>query len=214
MNVAEIEIVRTIGSRHTPRTLAQGESLDEMLRAADVIGELRAARDRGVRTLLVTASGPGGVLDDSFAIYDALRAFPSRGGRVVVHVVEEAWSSAVFIALAGDWIVMDPAAVFVLHAMHGYTEEAHRTANERVCSIYRERTCTPPEHPDRWLAQSLAAGPDGDWFEKIPADADAWRFGWIDEIGNAEYARRVAATGYTTWTPRQSALIQRRAACG
>ena len=203
--IAELTIHRTIGSRQTPRVQ---EPLEEMLPAAAFIEQLEEVRARGTRVVLLRIESAGGLVDESLLIYEALRRFSRDGGRVVVHVAGWCGSTATFIALAGDYVVLDPAAKFLGHGMNGYAPARTRELNQRVRAIYAERSggLTPSHELDEWLA--------------LEADAATWLMGeaavcrgWADFVAHNFFAQHLAgmlAEGRTMPSQRQTTLLKER----
>ena len=201
----ELEIRRTIGSRNTPRVQ---EPLEEMLPAATFIEQLEEVRARGTRVVLLRIESAGGLVDESFLIYEALRRFSRDGGRVVVHVAGWCGSTATFIALAGDYVVLDPAAKFLVHGMNGYAPASTRELNRRVRAIYAERSggLTPNHELDEWLTLEAGAA------VCLTGEAAVCR-GWADFVAQNFFAQHLAgmlAEGRAMPSARQTAILEDR----
>jgi ATP-dependent protease ClpP protease subunit len=88
-------------------------------------GVLDVLRDAGDRDLVIRISSPGGNAFEGFAIYNLLAR---HAGRKQVVVESVAASSASFIAMAGDEVVMAPASFLMIHNAAGFTmgdKQAH-----------------------------------------------------------------------------------------
>ncbi|MGC3997495.1 MAG: ATP-dependent Clp protease proteolytic subunit [Anaeromyxobacter sp.] len=207
MSVPEIVLNRFIGSRPDARVRA-----DEMLPAAAVVAELQAAAARGESVVLLRLDEcPGGQCAESFALYDALRAYSAGGGVVVAHVTGWASSTAAALVAAADYVVMDRGAAIIVHAMYGGATQDVAQANAVMLGILSARTGTPEADLRHWL--TLRDGTPGPNFAELDPDA-ALSHGWADTIGPLERARALAER-LARWpedrplTPRRLVLATR-----
>src|SRR5438132_8162995 len=173
--------------------LGSGECVDPKYRdaaatnrlpAGKVLAEISEAWSRGVRALLLSLETPGGHVGESWHIYDTLQMFSRHRGPVVVHVLGWCASTATFIALAGDYVVMDPAAQLVVHSMVGRNRASVEADNRRALEVYASRTLTPRAELERWLSLQ-----DGQEFDRAVLEGPAaLYYGWADRIGGRDVA--------------------------
>ncbi|WP_156963907.1 head maturation protease, ClpP-related [Muricoccus aerilatus] len=90
------------------------------------------------RDLLIRINSPGGNAFEGFAIYNILARHP---GRKVVVVESVAASSATFVAMAGDEIVMAPASFMMIHNSAALTM-GDRAAHEATISVLEKVDAT------------------------------------------------------------------------
>jgi ATP-dependent protease ClpP protease subunit len=218
MFVGEISVHGYIGgSRAAPDG---SEVTDERLRslgysAGNVSGAavLRALADltaRGIRTVLVRINSCGGHVADASIIYNGLRAFSIAGGTVIAHI-QRAASTAPLVALAADFIVMDPVADIHVHSTIGGSDDRVAKLNRALSELFAERTLTPLEEIERWVALK----PGVAWAELDFAAAAS--HGWADAPGSADdaaaLAQAVARGGRAAlpMTGRRHVLLARQA---
>ncbi len=170
-------------------TLRGAVRADATISFAGVNRLLADARAGGARAVLVTLdSRVGGHAPEAFRVHAALRNF-ARNGRVVVHVPDggQAVSAASVVALAGDYIVADPSASYLIHKATGGDSSIANSASvatARPASLYAERTTLGSLDALHGLLESC-----GDtWLSAW----DALGHGFVDEIGDAGRARYVA----------------------
>ncbi len=150
-----------------------------------VLAAIDAARAKGVRVLLVTIDSRGGHAQSGFAIVAALREF-SRSGTVVVHVPRLAGSVAAVVAVAGDMVLLDRDARFIVHGARTGDGNAPDAINAAMVEILASRTCSSRET----LEAIHARDPD----EPVLITAeDALERAWADGIASLEEARALAA---------------------
>ncbi|WP_424138172.1 head maturation protease, ClpP-related [Roseomonas chloroacetimidivorans] len=101
-------------------------------------GVLETMRDAGDRELLIRINSPGGNAFEGFAIYNILARHP---GRKVVVVESVAASSATFVAMAGDEIVMAPASFLMIHNSAALTM-GDRAAHEATIAVLEKVDAT------------------------------------------------------------------------
>lgn len=127
----------------------------------DAIGEGGVSADRFVRdlkgirasTINVRINTPGGSFFDGAAIYNALRAHPSR---VVVHIDGVAASAGSFVAMSGDEVRMADNAFLMIHnsraGVMGQSGELRRVAgmldgvNDNIAAMYERKTGKSRDH--------------------------------------------------------------------
>lgn len=139
--------------------------------------EIAAAK--GASELVVRISSPGGSVFDGLNIYNAIRAF---NGKRTVYVDGVAASIASIIALAGDrvitndgamWMVHDPwGGLFAMGTADEIEDSARKTVNalrkvrENLVDIYVRQTGKPVSQVSEWMTaetwmtakEALAAG--------------------------------------------------------
>jgi ATP-dependent protease ClpP protease subunit len=99
--------------------------------------------------LLKVVNVDGGDTAASEAIYNALRFTSASGVPIVAFVGGWAASSAPWIALGADVVVMDPRATLALHSAEGVhpdpavREQYRLSANASILRILEERTIAP-----------------------------------------------------------------------
>lgn len=152
--------------------------------AQDFVNDLRSVRSS---VLSLHINSEGGEIFDGLAIYEALRQHPSK---VVGYVDGIAASSASFIAMACDWLVMAPRARLMVHDGHGLcignAADMREVADllddlsNNIADIYADRAGGTRS---QW--RSVMLGPnkasDGTWYD---AQA-ALSAGLVDEIAGA-----------------------------
>lgn len=140
-------------------------------------------------TINLHLNSPGGYVDDGIAIYNILKAHPSK---VNVYIPGIAASIATVIAMAGDRVVIAPHARMMIHNAwvmaqgdsNAFRELADHLeeSNRNIASIYAERAGSDVDH---WL--SLMS--ETTWF----GDQEAVNAGLADEVGRANDDTRAAA---------------------
>lgn len=156
--------------------------------AQDFVNDLRAVK-AGAITLHLNSEG--GEVFDGLAIYESLRRHPAN----VTAVVEGlAASSASFIAMAADKIIMSPRGRMMIHDAHGVVIGNARDMTQMatlldelsntIADIYASRAGGTRAS---WRAAMAAGegGPDGTWYD-AQAAVDA---GLADEITGAAPAK-------------------------
>lgn len=154
----------------------------------------RALDDVTASDLNVRINSPGGSIFDGVAIYSQLR---SHAARVVVTVDSLAASAASFIAMAGDEIRMEPAALMMIHEGRGgatgtatdlrewaslldklnanitaiYARRSKRDADEIAAWMGRDRWFTAAEALDVGLADRINEDDEPDAGSSDPAAA-------------------------------------------
>lgn len=111
--------------------------------SADVVRALQASTSS---ELVVHLNSPGGSVFEGIAMHTALRQHPAR---VRMEVDALAASAASFVAMAGDEILLAPAALLMIHGAEGITEgpeSEHRkmadilhTISEGIAGLYARR---------------------------------------------------------------------------
>ena len=193
--------------------IAEQDTLPE----SSVLAAIAAQRERGVRVLLLSIESNGGDVDAAFTLYDALRAFAAAGGIVVAYVAGWCASTATLIALAGDYLVVDPAAQLAIHSMLGPDAQEW---NRRVLEVTAPRVLTPRDELATWL--SFIRHDDERYVPGQPNVAKldaalAVNHAWADLVGTREEAQAFAsslASGGAVTTPRRQALAERSARAG
>lgn len=160
--------------------------------AQDFVNDLRAVK-AGAITLHLNSEG--GEVFDGLAIYESLRRHPAN----VTAVVEGlAASSASFIAMAADKIIMSPRGRMMIHDAHGVVIGNARDMTQMatlldelsntIADIYASRAGGTRAS---WRAAMAAGegGPDGTWYD-AQAAVDA---GLADEITGAAPAKGAAS---------------------
>ena len=150
-----------------------GVSADDFVRE---FSELHASK------ITVRINSPGGVVSDGFAIFNAIRRHSSHVDTVVDGI---AASSASFIAMAGDRVLMSPHSQMFIHDAHGVVigdaadmrdlADMLDKASDNIASVYANRTGTDvSEWRDRMKNEMLIS------------DAEAVEMGLADEIDGEE----------------------------
>lgn len=185
------------GGWYTIRNITEDEAeiyiYDEIgyfgISANDFISELR---DLKASNIALHINSPGGDVFDGVAIYNAIVRHKAK---VTVSVDGIAASSASFIAMAGDEVVMAPHAQMMIHEAAGLTigpaddmramADILDKSSDNIASIYAER----------------AGGTVEDWRQKMKAetwfsDAEAVEAGLADRVDGEDeeaVAARIAA---------------------
>jgi ATP-dependent protease ClpP protease subunit len=154
--------------------------------ADDVVAALADMEDRGVRVVFVPVDGPGGHIDGSRRIYDALRGFSDRGGFVVTCLSgARVASSAPWIALAGDLVFAVPESRVFLHSASGVSSAA---ANQHMAALLYERTALPAGSAEECLSRAGFAEDGGQRAVEIPLD-EIIKNGFADHVCEFDGAR-------------------------
>jgi ATP-dependent protease ClpP protease subunit len=198
----EIEITGLLATEHVPHMAPYANVLNAATvttLAPKVIAEIDAAEAAGVRRLLLVVDSVGGRYSVARAIFDRIRAFSDRGGEVITYV-RKASSIAPAVALAGDFIVLDPGARYLVHSMWSAAgEPAIRYANRDMAVWLASRTFLPAGELFELID---SRGYNGTAFQGIAA----LQTGFADELEGLERAREVAAMEEIPWTARRSQL--------
>jgi ATP-dependent Clp protease protease subunit len=122
----------------------------------DVVKALDAA---GGKPLDIFINSPGGDVFDGVAIHSLLKRY---GNTKTMHVDGLAASAASFLLMAGDTIVMAPAAQIMIHDAWAYSSgnaaELRATADlldqtsKTLCDAYAARTKQDPKDVAAWMA--------------------------------------------------------------
>lgn len=171
--------------------------------AKDFVQELRAL---DVDEITVNINSPGGFVDDSLAIFDALLNHPAH----VTAYITVAASAASFVAQAADRRLITKNGKIQIHDAHGYVDaggvvnagaiddlmgklSAFRAIleeeSDNISRIYAERTGT---EASVWREAMKANGPHG----TVYRGQEAVEVGLADEVANSsrnEQPARVAA---------------------
>jgi ATP-dependent protease ClpP protease subunit len=184
--------------------------VDESL-VAQVGRLINQATQARVGAVLVVVNSPGGDGGAAIQIYAALRHFSKTVGPVIAHVPRHgaAASAASMVALAADYIVLDPSSKgFIVHPPSGNPARGLRVARDLLEALYCERT----------LLSATAVRSLLDSGEVEIENNNAVRDGWADEIGSPKRALRVArlcAECAPIWprnlvSPRRAAMSTRQ----
>jgi ATP-dependent protease ClpP protease subunit len=154
--------------------------------------QIRCAEQSGARVLLLRLHRtPGGELAESEAVHEALRSFSRAGGVVVAHVSHKVGSCAPLLALAADFVVIDPAAQVMFHSALSLGASAPgriEQINEHMADLVAARSLVRKEVAQRWFADTLSGDPEFVW-----ADAPtALALGLADAAGPLELAQALA----------------------
>lgn len=143
----------------------------------------------------VQISSPGGFVTDGLEIYNLIRAYE---GQVTTRIIGLAASMASYIALAGDRVVAEPNAVYMIHNALGGATGDHRDLR---------KTADVFEGFSIMLARAYASkiGKSIDYVRGL-MDAETWYFG--DESKTAGFVDEMA--GDST-DDRSVALLAARA---
>ncbi len=143
---------------------------------------VKAVRGIEAGTIHLRINSPGGSVFAARAMEQALR---DHKARVVVHIDGIAASAATFIAMAGDEIVMNKGAMFMIHKAWTWTagnaddlaKEAELLAkiDGTLAQTYADRTGKDVETITGWMA-------DETWFT---AD-EAVEYGFADKLAETE----------------------------
>jgi ATP-dependent protease ClpP protease subunit len=203
---------RAIVRRNLDRQLTPSDTL---VQAETVARALEEAAMEGVRAVVMTIESRGGIGGAACVIGDAIRKFSRAGGTVVAYVPRFAASAACEIAVQADYVVIEPAAAYFIHAachsVDAFPDAAWRKrANVRQLATYAARTATPRAMLDAWID---ATDDDGRTVARMSSLA-AMAHGWADTVGDRAEAQRLAcaaAEGHRVVTPRSSMLSLRSA---
>jgi len=147
----------------------------------DALEEMRAA---GLKAVDVFVNSPGGDIFEAKAIYAALRRF---NGERVVHVDGVAASAASFIAMAGDKIVTQAYATWMIHEVRGSAwgataGDARKLAevldleNRTFADTYARRTGQGVDDVLGWMAEetwmNAAQAKERGFTDEIAEEAD------------------------------------------
>jgi ClpP class serine protease len=162
---------------------APGNETVPRVRDVDVVQEVDAAEAAGARSLLLHITLCGGHIPAAYRIAGRLREFAADGGRVVAFVDGQCDSCAPVVALAADFVAVDPRSWFGFHGAVGGSAEI---AEREIAEIIASRSGMAIEH----VAALQADGPEV--VHRIYG-AEAVSLGLADEIGTLERAREIAA---------------------
>ncbi len=143
---------------------------------------VKAVRGIDAGTIHLRINSPGGSVFAARAMEQALREHKAR---IVVHIDGIAASAATFIAMAGDEIVMNKGAMFMIHKawtwMAGNADDLAKEAgllakiDGTLAQTYADRTGKDVETINGWMA-------DETWFT---AD-EAVEYGFADKLAETE----------------------------
>lgn len=143
---------------------------------------VKAVRGIEAGTIHLRINSPGGSVFAARAMEQALREHKAR---IVVHIDGIAASAATFIAMAGDEIVMNKGAMFMIHKawtwMAGNADDLAKEAgllakiDGTLAQTYADRTGKDVETINGWMA-------DETWFT---AD-EAVEYGFADKLAETE----------------------------
>jgi len=155
--------------------------MEEGVTAQEVVSFLRMNAERDVRVVI---NSPGGSVYDGLTMYNALK---SHAGQVRVEIVGQAYSSASFVAMAGDHIAIHEAADLGIHQAHVvYAGNSHgmraiaaylETIDEHLVDIYQSRT-----GQSRELIRDQMEGDDKGVLGTLMSASEAYELGYVDEI--------------------------------
>lgn len=148
-----------------------------------ISSQIKGAYASGCRDFELEIDSPGGVVTSALSIYDTLRGDESN--RVSAKVVGRCFSAATIILLAAPYEKRSasPNASFLIHSARTWTyddldaktlenmKDTIDTMNERICSIYNERTTMEQDVMDQHIEN-----------EKIFFSNEAMSFGFISNI--------------------------------
>lgn len=148
-----------------------------------ISSQIKCAYASGCRDFELEIDSLGGVVTSALSIYDTLRGDESN--RVSAKVVGRCFSAATIILLAAPYEKRSasPNASFLIHSARTWTyddldaktlenmKDAIDTMNERICSIYNERTTMEQDVMDQYIEN-----------EKIFFSNEAMSFGFISNI--------------------------------
>jgi ATP-dependent Clp protease protease subunit len=138
------------------------------IRAKDVVAKLEALKDEGATDLDVHISSPGGDVWEGNAVFAAIAAWDK--GEKRVHIDGLAASIASVIAMAGDEIVISPAAMLMIHQASafamGNSSDLRKMAerldaiNDVICDVYADRTGLAKSEVEKLVAEEtwMSAG--------------------------------------------------------
>jgi ATP-dependent protease ClpP protease subunit len=154
--------------------------------ADDVVAALADMEAGGGRVVFVPVDGPGGHIDGSRRIYDALRAFSGRGGFVVTCLSgPRVASSAPLIALAGDVVCAVPESKVWLHSASG---PRAAEANLRAAELIYDRTVMPSGSVEECLDREGFDEDGAQRLVEVPLD-EIIKNGFADQVCELEVAR-------------------------
>jgi ATP-dependent Clp protease protease subunit len=153
------------------------------IRAKDVVEKLEALKDEGATELDVHISSPGGDVWEGNAIFAAIAAWGK--GEKRVHIDGLAASIASVIAMAGDEIVISPAAMVMCHQASafamGNSSDLRKMAdrldaiNDVICDVYADRTGLAKSEVEKLVAEET-------WMSA----SEAVEKGFADRIARSE----------------------------
>ena len=151
--------------------------------AARVVREIRAAVSSGARGICMLVSSPGGDLDATAEITQAIEAAQARGVDVVGFGTERVASAAVLVFLACSPRVLDDhGAGLMIDRPTAGTEASADEAADEILQVLAAKT----SEPTSLLAASLSGALDEDFWIDGPT---ALRQGWATHRGSIYLAR-------------------------
>lgn len=141
------------------------------------------------KELYVYINSPGGCTRSALAIYEILRSFAEKtGAKVITQTLDECYSAALIVYLAGDVRFSTQYATFMIHEVQveegkdkrakGYKQTATELEKETkiLFSIIKKRSKI---HLGT-IRRKIQKTPDGDWL--FESD-EALRWGIVQELG-------------------------------
>lgn len=191
-----------------------------VVQGGDVCRQLRSAKERGARAVLLIVDSLGGHFAAGLAVFSELRRLSEEGCPSVAWVADAAYSAAVPAILGADYVMAHPRALIWPHrpfsaagAVEGLARSADVPEGEAAAAdqemiaesaalhavLLMERTGMPKAEAVRLMQ------PNG-----VKLDArDAARLGMLDFSGGIQRARELAARlaqGGHVGSPRQAAM--------
>jgi ATP-dependent Clp protease protease subunit len=136
--------------------------------------------------LFIYINSPGGDVDAGYAIYELLRL---SGKRVVTYAVNQVYSCAVLLYLAGDYRFANNHSTFMIH------EPYHELPNEMMTrKVYKANMdeldecvngffsviCERSNLTMEKIRKAILKAPEGDWYIKLE---QAMKLGIVHDIG-------------------------------
>jgi ATP-dependent Clp protease protease subunit len=153
------------------------------IRAKDVVEKLESLSEQGAKDLDVHLNSPGGDIWEGNAIHAAIAAWPH--GKKRIHIDGLAASIASVIAMAGDEIVISPAAMVMVHQASafamGNSSDLRKMAdrldaiNDVICDVYADRTGLAKSEVEKLVAEET-------WMSA----SEAVEKGFADKIARSE----------------------------
>jgi len=175
-----------------PGVLAPRVEGRRALYLADVLLEMNAAVERGIRVLLLEVDSLGGSARAGLGLYHALRAFCEAGGIVVAFVARDAASNSAIYLLGADHIVASRDAMFGVHGVDGDEVTVESRAlmddlNRAGAAVIASHSLVPEAEAAGWLGRPSGLN------SVMAIDAkEAHELGLIDFIDSRENARDLA----------------------
>ena len=151
--------------------------------------ETLLAKDKEDKTIVVFVNSQGGDVDSGYAIYELFRL---SGCRIITYTINECFSSAVIVFLAGEERYATDYSTFMIHEpFHEYRGEGDTTM---TANSYRRNLKELQESTDEYfkliskhttltlpkIKSFISRSENGDWYLK---SSQAKKLGLVTKIG-------------------------------